>query len=80
MLIVTPPDEQKLSTESSTSAVADSGAILDIDYLEFNELDTDALAEDTLEFTELDINFLDVNFFEDLLAIIEEVDELDTKN
>ena len=79
MLIVTPPDEQKLSTESSTSAVADSGAILDIDYLEFNELDTDALAEDTLEFTELDINFLDVNFFEDLLAIIEEVDELDTK-
>ena len=79
MLIVTPPDEQKLSTESSTSAVADSGAILDIDYLEFNELDKDDLAEDTLEFTELDINFLDVNFFEDLLAIIEEVDELDTK-
>ena len=79
MLIVTPPDEQKLSTESSTTSVADSGAILDIDYLEFNELEQDYLAEDTLEFTELDINFLDVNFFEDLLAIIEEVDELDTK-
>ena len=30
-------------------------------------------------FEVLDINFLDVNFFEDLLAIIEEVDELDTK-
>jgi hypothetical protein len=79
MLIVTPPDEQDLSTESSTTSVADSGAILDIDYLEFNELEQDYLAEDTLEFTELDINFLDINFFEDLLEIIEEIDELDTK-
>lgn len=76
MLIVSPPDESKLSTEQSTTSVADSGAILDIDYLEFNELDVDELAEDSLEFTELDINFLDVNFFEDLLAIIEEVDQL----
>jgi len=80
MLIVSPPDESELSTESSTTSVADSGAILDIDYLEFNELDVDELAEDSLEFTELDINFLDVNFFEDLLAIIEEVDQLNTDN
>ena len=28
----------------------------------------------------LDINFLDVNFFEDLLAIIEEIDQLDSDN
>ena len=80
MLIVSPPDEQKLSTETSTTTVADSGAILDIDYLEFNELEIDYLAEDALEFTELDINFLDVNFFEDLLAIIEEIDQLDSDN
>lgn len=80
MLIVAPPDEENLSTEQSTTSVADSGAILDIDYLEFNELEQDYLAEDSLEFTELDINFLDVNFFEDLLAIIEEVDKLSADN
>ena len=80
MLIVSPPDESELSTETSTASVADSGAILDIDYLEFNELEMDYLAEDALEFTELDINFLDVNFFEDLLAIIEEIDQLDSDN
>ena len=80
MLIVSPPDEQELSTEQSTASVADSGAILDIDYLEFNELERDYLAEDSLEFSELDINFLDVNFFEDLLAIIEEVDRLSADN
>lgn len=80
MLIVAPPDEENLSTEQSTAYVADSGALLDIDYLEFNELQQDYLAEDALEFTELDINFLDINFFEDLLAIIEEIDELETNN
>ena len=80
MLIVSPPDEQELSTETSTASVADSGAILDIDYLEFNDLEIDYLAEDALEFTELDINFLDVNFFEDLLAIIEEIDQLESDN
>jgi hypothetical protein len=80
MLIVSPPDESELSTEESTASVADSGGILDIDYLEFNELEQDYLAEDALEFTELDINFLDVNFFEDLLAIIEEIDQLDSDN
>ena len=80
MLIVSPPDESELSTEESTASVADSGGILDIDYLEFNELEVDYLAEDALEFTELDINFLDVNFFEDLLAIIEEIDQLDSDN
>ena len=80
MLIVSPPDESELSTEESTASVADSGGILDIDYLEFNELEIDYLAEDALEFTELDINFLDVNFFEDLLAIIEEIDQLDSDN
>ena len=80
MLIVTPPEEQKLSTESSTTAVADSGAILDVDYLEFNELETDYLEGDDLEFSELDINYLDVNFFEDLLAIIEEIDTLKSDN
>ena len=59
MLIVSPPDESELSTEQSTTSVADSGAILDIDFLEFYELEQDYLAEDALEFTELDIYFLE---------------------
>jgi hypothetical protein len=74
MLIVNPPKENlRLQQEESDNR---SKNILDIDYLEFEELDQDALAEDNLEFTELDINFLDVNFFEDLLAIVEELDML----
>jgi hypothetical protein len=74
MLIVNPPKENlRLQEEQNNNK---SKNILDIDYLEFEELDQDALAEDNLEFTELDINYLDVNFFEDLLAIVEELDML----
>jgi len=73
MLIVSPPKENKIVQEQSST---NSKNILDIDFLEFEELDQDALKEDSLEFTELDINYLDVNFFEDLLAIIEELDVL----
>ena len=70
MLIVNPPDEkQNLSEEQQQVGTAD--------YLDFDGLDVDFLAEDfldnteTLEFTELDINYLDVNFLEDLLNIID---------
>ena len=80
MLIVTPPEKEKLSTEESTATQSDS-------VLDFNDLDIDYLAEDflegdDLEFTELDINYLDVNYLEDLLnvldalAIAEEEDQL----
>jgi len=47
------------------------------DFLAYDGLDVDFLAEDfldnteTLEFTELDINYLDVNFLEDLLNILD---------
>jgi hypothetical protein len=78
MLIVSPPPEKELSTESSTASGSNAGGILDIDYLEFNELETDYLDENVFEFTELDINYLDINFFEDLLAIIEEIEEEQT--
>ena len=74
MLIVNPPKENLASLEEST--VSNSGGILDIDYLEFDDLEFDYLAEDELQFNELDINYLDVNFFEDLLAVIEELDTL----
>ena len=48
--------------------------LLDVDYLEFEELDKDYLDEDSLEFSELDYNWLDVNFLEDLLDILDELE------
>ena len=75
MLIVNPPKENINVTEKSVSS--NSSNLLDVDYLEFEDLDVDYLASDDLEFTELDINYLDVNFLEDLLDIIQDVNELD---
>ena len=74
MLIVQPPERDKQFIEEQTST---SSNVLDIDFLEFEELDADYFAKDELEFTELDINYLDVNFFEDLLKIIDELDKLE---
>ena len=75
MLIVNPPKEDINVTEKSVSS--NSNNLLDVDYLEFEDLDVDYLASDDLEFTELDINYLDVNFLEDLLDIIQDINELD---
>ena len=75
MLIVNPPKEEISLTETTTDT--GSNNILDVDYLEFEDLDIDYLAQDDLEFSELDINYLDVNFLEDLLNIIEDINELD---
>ncbi len=80
MLIVNPPKEQELNNDESSKTTNTN--ILDVDYLEFEDLDIDYLAKDDLEFNELDINYLDVNFLEDLLDVIdalnvaEEEDEL----
>ena len=63
---------QFVEEESSSSS-----NVLDVDFLEFDDLDIDYFAKDELEFTELDINYLDVNFFEDLLKIIDELDKLE---
>jgi|TARA_R100000030_G_scaffold36490_1_gene27292 hypothetical protein len=69
MLIVTPPKEEQVLTEESNVVKTNN-------FLDFNDLDIDYLAEDflddnSLEFTELDINYLDVNFLEDLLDILD---------
>lgn len=72
MLIVSPPKENYQFTEDTTTQTANN--ILDVDYLEFEELDADYLDEDSLEFTELDYNWLDVNFLEDLLDILDELE------
>lgn len=73
MLIVNPPDRVQESLEETATS---SSNVLDVDFLEFEELDKDYLEKDELEFTELDINYLDVNFFEDLLKVIDELDKL----
>jgi len=75
MFIVSPPaDVQKVVDESATKS--DDGGILDVDFLEFDGLDTDALkdSEGDLEFTELDVDMLDVDFLQDLLDVVEELD------
>ena len=76
MLIVNPPKavEEYTGTENAIQAADD--------YLSFEDLDIDLLAEDfldndaDLEFTELDINYLDVNFLEDLLDIIDKLGDI----
>ena len=74
MFIVNPPKDIAKVIEESASESDDSG-ILDVDFLEFDGLDTDALkdSEGELEFTELDIDLLDVDFLQDLLDIVEEL-------
>ena len=70
MLIVNPPQEVEQSIEESQTQAS-------VDYLDFDDLDIDYLAEDfldaeaDLEFTELDVNYLDVNFLEDLLNVLD---------
>ena len=72
MFIVNPPAEVKtaLQEQYNDDIDADSG-LLDVDFLEFNDLETDYLAKDELEFTELDVDFLDVDFLVDLLDVVE---------
>ena len=73
MLIVQPPERNEEFADQETTS---TNNVLDIDFLEFEDLDIDYFAKDELEFTELDINYLDVNFFEDLLKIVDELDKL----
>ena len=73
MFIVSPPPEvkQDMQDEYRDDMEADQG-ILDVDFLEFNELETDYLADNgELEFSELDIDFLDVDFLTDALDTID---------
>lgn len=76
MFIVSPPQEITETVEETALTNEDSG-LLDVDYLEFNELEQDPLGnlELDLEFSELDIDFLDVDFLRDLLDVIEELDK-----
>ena len=80
MLIVNPPKAvEDIQTQQQ-------GIVSTADYLAFDDLNIDYLAEDALdneadlEFTELDINYLDTNFLEDLLAIIDKLGELEEED
>ena len=71
MLIVSPPKEEVINEEQQQSEQSD--------YLEFTDLEIDALAEDFLEeeedmsFSELDIDYLATDFFENLLDVLDEL-------
>jgi hypothetical protein len=76
MFIVNPPKEvsDAIQEQAQDDLDQDQG-LLDVDFLEFNDLEQDAL-EDTggdLEYSALDVDFLDVDFLVDLLDVVEEL-------
>ena len=78
MFIVNPPSEVKQAIEDAAADEQDQDTgMLDVDFLEFNELESDALAdtEEDLEFSELDIDLLDVDFLRDLLDVVEALEK-----
>ena len=80
MFIVNPPQEIRQEIDEGLNENQDSG-ILDVDFLEFNELEADALkdTEVNLEYSELDIDFLEADFLRDLLDVIEELEATTVK-
>ena len=69
LLIVSKPAEiEQMQNEEGLNEVADA---LDIDFLQFEDLEIDYLEEDESQFkTGLDIDFLEQNFLADILAQI----------
>ena len=66
LLIISKPAEiEQMQSEEGLNEVADA---LDIDFLQFDDLETDYLEEDESQFaTGLDIDFLEQNFLVDIL-------------
>ena len=78
MFIVNPPSEVKKAIEEQAADEQDQDTgILDVDFLEFNELEQDALKDtkEDLEFSELDIDLLEVDFLRDLLDVVEALEK-----
>ena len=79
MFIVSPPQEvQEAVEEQAREDMNDDSGVLDVDFLEFNELekDYDDYAEDPdydARGGRLDIDFLDVDFLVDVLDVVEEL-------
>ena len=75
MFIVNPPEEvQDQVAEELADNENDSNNILDVDFLEFNDLEEDYFEDDELEYTELDRDLLDIDFLQDLLDVVLEID------
>ena len=78
LLIIKPPKEKLLKIIKSSKITVN---LLDIDFLEFRELDKNKLDEDELVFTELDINPLDVdllmNVLDQLIALTAQSEMVD---
>ena len=78
MFIVNPPREVKKAIEEQAADEQDQDTgLLDVDFLEFNELESDALKDtkEDLEFSELDIDLLEVDFLRDLLDVVEALEK-----
>ena len=76
IFIVSEPKEIKaVKQQEGIITDKDSGNILDVDFLEFNELEKDYLEYDDLEFSELDIDYLGVDFLQDVLDVLQELDK-----
>ena len=67
MLIIKPPKEKIIEILKNSKSGKN---LLDIDFLEFTDLDKNELEEDLFEFNELDINDLDVDL---LLNILDQI-------
>ena len=67
MLIIKPPKEKIIEILKDSKSGKN---LLDIDFLEFTDLDNNELEEDLFEFNELDINDLDVDL---LLNILDQI-------
>lgn len=77
MFIVNPPQEVKVAIQEQAADDLDKDqGILDVDYLEFNDLEVDELeeTEEDLEYSALDIDALNVNLLVDVLDVIEALD------
>ena len=75
MFIVNPPEEvSDQVAEEQGGGENDANNILDVDFLEFNDLEEDYFEEDELEYTELDRDLLEVDFLQDLLDVVLDID------
>jgi hypothetical protein len=78
LLIIKPPKEKLMEIVKNSNSLKN---LLDIDFLEYRELEKNQLDEDELEFTELDINPLDVdllmNILDQLIALTAQSEMVD---
>ena len=78
MFIVNPPQEVKIAVQEQAQDDLDKDqGILEVDFLEYNDLETDELkeTEEDLEYSALDIDALNVDLLRDVLDVVEALDK-----